>query len=110
MKTHFRSLSTQAQGYGLSSGLDEQAWQETFDAKITELIAAVLRYRLELLASGHEHVHTWPNTEDQHDYAEMEIYGAKKGRPLQVAFTVFPGTKMMVPEFGRPGLKATVRV
>lgn len=97
IKPHFRGLSTLANAYDLSSDLNERDWQEAFDDNITTLIEAALRYRLELLASGYDHAHTWPEADEKFDEAEMEIHGANRARQnLQVLFTVFPGTKEMV--------------
>lgn len=113
IQPHFRSLSRLARGLGLASNLNERSWQETFEETITELIEAVLRYRLGLLASGRDHVHTWPATEDAYDLREMEIFGAKMIPPLQVLFTIFPGTKSgsnATSMRARQGAKAKVKV
>ena len=80
IKPHFRGLSTLANAYDVSSDLNERDWQEVFDDNITTLIEATLRYRLELLASGYDHVHTWPKADEMLDESEMTVHGANRAR------------------------------
>jgi hypothetical protein len=95
--SHFRSLSRLARGFGLSSHRPEQDWREVFDTVFTELIEAILHYRLQILATGCEHAYTWPNTAGAYDIRHMEIHGAKMKLPLQILLTVFPGLKVKPP-------------
>jgi hypothetical protein len=94
---YFRSLSTLAEIHGLSSNRPEQDWQEVFTSAFTDLIEAILRFRLELLATGCQHEYTWPDAGCHYDLREMESHGAKMQLPLQVMFTVFPGLKVLIP-------------
>jgi hypothetical protein len=94
---HFGSLSRLARGFGLSSHRPEQDWREVFDTVFTELIEAILHYRLQILATGCEHAYTWPNTAGAYDIRHMEIHGAKMKLPLQILLTVFPGLKVKPP-------------
>lgn len=116
IKPHFDSLSTLAQLYDLSSPPNsELSLQDVFEEQITAIVEAALLYRLKLLASGRNHVHIWPKTDDAYDVAEMEILGAQEARKeLQVLFTVFPGTKLAMPGSGdleaEPKTQATVTV
>lgn len=99
----------------MSTNLNEPAWQKVFEDNITELIEAALYYRITLLASGDDHVYTWPAPDDPFNELEMEIDGAKmKSQVLKVMFTVFPGTKAAIPDSTdmviENGTMATVKV
>lgn len=112
---HFRGLSRLARGFGLPSHRPEQDWREVFESNFTELIESILHYRLQLLASGCEHVYTWPDASGSYDIREMGIHGAKLDLPLQVLFTVFPGVKVKPPGSSLDmksyaGMKAMVKV
>lgn len=114
MVPHFRSLARLAQGHGLSAHPLEKDWLAVFEPSFTELIEAILRSRLELLATGCEFVYTWPDTSVAYDLREMDIHGAKLNSPLQVLFTVSPGLKVVVPSSDNmrtlKGTKAMVKV
>lgn len=86
-----------AQGYGLSSSLNEEDWWAVFEEGITELIEAILRSRLELLATGCEFVYTWPDEGVAYDIREMGIHGGRLPLPLQVLFSVCPGLEVVIP-------------
>lgn len=112
---HFRGLSRLARGYGLSSHRPEQEWREAFDKYFPELIEAILRYRLELLASGCDHEYTWPEASGAYDLREMEALSAMLKQPLQVLWTLFPGVKVNPPGStlgmkAYKGMKAMVKV
>jgi hypothetical protein len=93
---HFRSLLTLARCYGLSSNRPEQEWLEVFMPAFTQLIESILRYRLELLATGCKHAYTFPNADAHYDLKEMEIHGARMKIPLQLCLQVsFGDTKML---------------
>lgn len=91
---HFRSLSRLARGYGLSSHRPEREWRDVFETVFTKLIGAILHFRLKLLATGCEHVYTWPDAAQEYDVREMDFHGAQMELPVQVMFTVFPGVKV----------------
>lgn len=91
---HFRSLSRLARGYGLSSHRPERDWHDVFETVFTKLIEEILHFRLKLLATGCEHVYTWPDAAREYDLREMDFHGARIGLPAQVMFTVFPGVKV----------------
>lgn len=91
---HFRGLSQLAAVYGVSSHRPEQDWREVFEAQFTGVIAAILRKRLELLATGREHEYTWPEASAPYDSAEMAIHGGWMASPQEVLLTVFPGFKV----------------
>jgi hypothetical protein len=95
---HFRSLSTLARCYGLSSDRPEQEWLQVFMPAFTQLIESILRSRLELLATGCKHAYTFPDADVHYDLKEMEIHGARLKLPLQVMFTIFPGLSVMLPK------------
>jgi len=91
---HFRSLSRLARGYGLSSNRPERDWRDVFETVFTKLIEEILHFRLKLLATGCEHVYTWPDAAQEYDLREMDFHGAQMKLPVQVMFTVFPGVKV----------------
>jgi hypothetical protein len=94
---YFRSLSTLTQGHGLSSNCPEQDWLEVSTPAFSKLIEAILRFRLELLATGCQHEYSWPDVGVEYDIRTMEFHGAKMQLPLQVMFTVFSGLKAVLP-------------
>jgi hypothetical protein len=91
---YFRGLSQLARGYGVSSHRPEQDWREVFEAEFTKVIAAILRKRLELLATSREHEYTWVEASASYDLGEMAIHGALMKSPQEVLWTVFPGIKV----------------
>jgi len=111
---HFRSLSRLARGHGLSSHQLERNWREVFETAFTELIEAVLHFRLKLLATCCEHSYTWPNYSDSYLITEMDNQGASQLLPLDVLFTILPGLKVKGPNSNSlkmyPGMKAKVKV
>ena len=114
MVPHFRGLSRLARGFGLSSHRPEQDWRAVFEQYFTQLIEEIPHYRLNLLASGCEHMYTWPDAAGEYDLREMDIHGAQMKLPLQVMFTVFPGVKVKPPGAANmrayKGMKAMVKV
>ena len=91
---HFRSLSRLARGYGLSSHCPERDWRDVFGTVFTKLIEQILPFRPKLLATGCDHVYTWPDAAQEYDLREMDFHGAQMKLPVQVMFTVFPGVKV----------------
>ena len=110
---HFRGLSQLARVYGVSSHRPEQDWCEVFEGEFTGIIAATLRKRLELLATGREHEYTWPEASASYDLGEMAIHGGFMESPQEVLWTVFPGIKVRLrgsDELGSyGGMKAKVK-
>jgi hypothetical protein len=108
-------LSRLASGYGLSFHRPEQDWREAFDKYFPDIFEAILRYRLELLATGYEHEYIWPEAYGEFDLLEMGIHGAALPIPLQVLWTVFFGVKVEPHGSSRgmrayPVMKAMVKV
>ena len=94
MVPHFRGLSREAIGYGLSSHEPGHEWLQVFEEEFTEVIAEILRHRLELLATGRDFEYTWAEACGPYNPAEMGVHGARGMQPERALWTVFPGFKV----------------